>query len=58
MCIGNNFAMAEMAFILHEFLSSFDILATDNAPVMWPLITLRLRKLVLHVENVQPDVCS
>src|SRR5580692_6328273 len=41
MCIGNNFAMAEMAFILHTFLSRFEIFPTDKIPCMWPLITLR-----------------
>jgi cytochrome P450 len=48
MCIGNNFAMAEMAFILHEFLLNFDVFPTDKIPDMWPLITLRPRKLILH----------
>ena len=52
MCIGNNFAMAEMAFILHEFLSRFEIFPTDVTPGMWPLITLRPRKLVLDVKRI------
>jgi cytochrome P450 len=52
MCIGNNFAMAEMAFILHEFLSKFDIFPTDEIPGMWPLITLRPRKLVLNIKRI------
>jgi cytochrome P450 len=52
MCIGNNFAMAEMAFILHEFLSRFEISPTNEIPEMWPLITLRPRKLVLHLKRI------
>jgi cytochrome P450 len=52
MCIGNNFAMAEMAFILHEFLARFEIFPTDIIPGMWPLITLRPRKLVLNIKRI------
>ena len=52
MCIGNNFAMAEMAFILHEFISNFEILPTNEIPDMWPLITLRPRKLVLDLKRI------
>jgi cytochrome P450 len=52
MCIGNNFAMAEMAIILHEFLSRFEIFPTDIIPGMWPLITLRPRKLVLNIKRI------
>jgi cytochrome P450 len=52
MCIGNNFAMAEMAFILHEFLSNFEISPADEIPEMWPLITLRPRKLVLQLKRI------
>jgi hypothetical protein len=51
MCIGNNFAMAEMAFILHGFLSNFDVFPTDKIPDMWPLITLRPRNLYLHFKK-------
>jgi cytochrome P450 len=52
MCIGNNFAMAEMAIILHEFLSRFEIFPTGKIPGMWPLITLRPRKLVLNIKRI------
>jgi cytochrome P450 len=52
MCIGNNFAMAEMAFILHEFLSNFEISPTEEIPEMWPLITLRPRKLILKLKRI------
>lgn len=52
LCIGNNFAIAEMAFILHEFLSRFEVFPTDSVPGMWPLITLRPRKLVLQLKRI------
>jgi cytochrome P450 len=52
MCIGNNFAMAEIAIILHEFFSTFEISPTDEIPEMWPLITLRPRKLRLHLKRI------
>ncbi len=51
MCIGNNFAIAEMAFILHELLSKFEISPTDEIPEMWPLITLRPRRLYLNIKR-------
>jgi cytochrome P450 len=53
MCIGNNFAMAEMSFILHELLSGFEILPTNEIPAMWPLITLRPKKLILNLKRIQ-----
>ena len=52
MCIGNNFAMAEMAFILHIFLSAFEILPTEEIPSMRALITLRPHKLFLNINKV------
>jgi hypothetical protein len=52
MYIGNHFATAEMAFIIHEFLSRFDIYPTDEIPVLWPLITLRPRNLFLQLKRI------
>jgi cytochrome P450 len=52
MCIGNSFAMTEMAFILHAFFSHFEVFPTADIPGMWPLITLRPRKLTLQVKRV------
>lgn len=49
MCIGNHFAMMEMAFILHTFLSQFEISPVTEDPGMWALITLRPRKLFLNI---------
>jgi cytochrome P450 len=51
MCIGNNFAMAEMAFVLYLFMGSCDLSLTREIPGMWPLITLRPRNLVLQVKR-------
>jgi cytochrome P450 len=52
MCIGNNFAMAEMAFVLHEFLHRFELSLSDKIPGMWPLITLRPRNLILNIKRI------
>jgi len=52
MCIGNNFAMTEMSFILHSFLSSFEISSAQEIPAMWPLITLRPRKVLLNIKRI------
>ena len=49
MCIGNHFAMMEMAYILHTFLSHFEISPVTEDPGMWALITLRPRKLFLNI---------
>jgi len=52
MCIGNSFAMTEMAFILHAFFSNFEVYPSGDIPGMWPLITLRPRKLTLKVRKL------
>ena len=41
LCIGNNFAMAEMAIFLQSMIEEFDIAPTDQQPKSNPLITLR-----------------
>jgi len=53
MCIGNNFAMAEMAFFLHSFLNKFTIKPTSQIPKMKPLLTLRPDKVLLGVERLR-----
>jgi cytochrome P450 len=52
MCIGNNFAMAEMSFFLYSFLKTFQVKPTGQAPVMKALITLRPDKVVLNIRPV------
>jgi len=51
MCIGNNFAMAEMSFILYECMKKFTFTSTEKKPEMRPLITLRPRNLFLDVQR-------
>ena len=51
MCIGNNFAMAEMSFFIFSFLKKFQIGSTGQIPGMKALITLRPDKVLL---NIQP----
>jgi cytochrome P450 len=53
MCIGNHFASMEMAIILHIFFSQFDVTPTEEIPEMWPLITLRPRRLFLNLKRVR-----
>jgi cytochrome P450 len=51
MCIGNNFAMAEMAFFLHAFLTRFTVAPGGKPPLMKPLLTLRPGKVLLNVKK-------
>jgi cytochrome P450 len=55
MCIGNNFAMMEMAIVLHLMLSHFEILPTAEIPELWPLITLRPRRLHLGLKSIKAN---
>lgn len=52
MCIGNNFAMAEISLFLHCFFKQFRIFPTTQVPEMKPLITLRPDKVVLGIERL------
>jgi len=51
LCIGNNFAMAEMCFFVHAFFRRFTISSTGQEPIMKPLITLRPDKVLLNVRR-------
>ena len=51
LCIGNNFAMAEMSFFLYAFLQKFQISPTGQIPELKPLITLRPDKVVLNLRK-------
>jgi cytochrome P450 len=53
MCIGNYFAVTEMAISLHVLLTNFEILPTTEIPELWPLITLRPRRLFLHLKRIK-----
>jgi len=49
MCIGNNFAMAEMSIFVQAFFRKFSIAPTGQVPVLMPLMTLRPDKVILKV---------
>lgn len=53
MCIGNNFAMAEMAIFLQAFIHQFDLKPTDSIPRMNPLITLRPEGVLLQIARIE-----
>jgi len=52
LCIGNNFAIAEMCFFVHAFFRRFSIASTGHTPNMLPLITLRPDKVLLQLHRV------
>jgi cytochrome P450 len=52
MCIGNNFAMAEMCCFLWSFFSHFAISSTGRTPALKPLLTLRPDKVLLNLSRV------
>jgi len=51
MCVGNNFAMAEISFILHAIFSAFDIKPTSAVPKAWPLLTMRPKEVILNIKK-------
>jgi len=51
MCIGNNFALAEMSFFLYAFLNKFTVSPAGREPAMRPLITLRPDQVILSVKS-------
>lgn len=52
LCIGNNFAMAEMTLFLRAMIHRYDIFPTGVTPHMKPLITLRPDQVVLRIEKL------
>jgi cytochrome P450 len=53
MCIGNNFAMAEMCFFVHRFFKQYTITATGQIPKKIPLLTLRPNAVLLKISKVE-----
>ncbi len=51
LCIGNNFAMAEMALFVKSFVESFNLAPTASQPVMKALVTLRPVGVMLGIER-------
>jgi cytochrome P450 len=53
MCIGNNFAMAEISMFLHTFFKQYQISPTGQVPKMKALITLRPDRVILGIEKLK-----
>lgn len=53
LCIGNNFAMAEMAIFLQAFITNFNVEPAGIKPGVKPLVTLRPDKVFLNVKRIQ-----
>ena len=51
LCIGNNFAMAEMAIFLHALIHAFEINPADQKPQANPLVTLRPDSVTLNIKK-------
>lgn len=51
LCIGNNFAMAEMAIFLQTMIHTIDIGPTGQQPKSNPLVTLRPDRIVLEIKK-------
>ena len=51
LCIGNNFALAEMAIFLQAIVHQFDLKPTTVIPRMNPMITLRPERIILEVKR-------
>ena len=52
LCIGNNFAMAEMVIFLQSFIQMFQVEPGDIKPNIKPLVTLRPDRVMLKVTTV------
>lgn len=52
LCIGNNFAMAEMTIFLQAMIQRFDIRPTNQEPVKTPLVTLRPDRVLLNLRGI------
>ena len=52
LCIGNNFAMAEMAIFLQSFVEMFEVEPGDVEPDIMPLVTLRPDRVELKVTKI------
>lgn len=52
LCIGNSFAMAEMAIFLEAFIHRFEIHPDGNSPALKPLVTLRPDSVMLKISDL------
>lgn len=53
LCIGNNFAIAEMALFLQAFIQKFDVSSTGYEPQLRPLVTLRPDRVLLNLKALK-----
>ncbi|HYF66942.1 MAG TPA: cytochrome P450 [Ohtaekwangia sp.] len=53
LCIGNNFAMAEMTIFLQTFIHQFRIITNAQTPVINPLITLKPDRVMLSISRLR-----
>ncbi len=53
LCIGNNFAMAEMTIFLQAMIQRFNVLPTAHEPAKIPLVTLRPDQVILNIEKLK-----
>lgn len=53
MCIGNNFAIAEISMFLHAFFKKYRVLPSEQIPEMKALLTLRPDKVILGIEKLK-----
>jgi cytochrome P450 len=51
LCIGNNFAMAEMAIFLQAFVQRFTVQPTEISPKLNPQVTLKPDRIILKVSK-------
>ena len=51
LCIGNNFAMAEMTIFLREFVHHFTVSPGSVAPKLNPLVTLKPDRILLDISR-------
>ena len=51
LCIGNSFALAEMAIFLQTIIHNFDIEPTSITPSIKPLVTLRPDRVILKIRK-------
>ncbi len=51
LCIGNNFAMAEMMLFVQAFIGKFNVKATGAVPKLRPLVTLRPEGVLVDVNR-------
>jgi cytochrome P450 len=52
LCIGNNFAMAEMAIFIQAFVQHFTVKSTNSKPKLNPLVTLKPDEVLLEIGEI------